>query len=225
MLREKLVAHLVSCFPEQIEKLKPLSELRIKEELSERRKAVRERERCEVCHKEFSQRSSLVNHLKICNPAQISSLGGPKYKEAQRVADILNQAGLASSRANMMTCAFCPRQFSMKKCLEKHELLHQTDPDNPKLVVSSKKKKSAGASMPKGNYQCDKCSCTFRVYSALERHIEAHLLSASVPNPETHAQEISGLQTSDLKDGAIMRCTKCDLAYNTCGMYSTTRSP
>ena len=210
MSREKLLAHLELCCPEQLERL------RLKEELSERRKV--RRERCEVCHKEFSQRSSMINHLKICNPEQISSLG-LKQKQAQRVADILNQAGLGSSAGNMMSCAFCPRQFSMKKCLEKHELLHQTDPDSPRLLQSSKKKKSGGASMPKGNYQCDKCSCSFRVYSALERHIEAHLLSASVPNPVTHDQEISGLQTSDLKDGAIMRCTKCDLAYNTYGMY------
>ena len=35
--------------------------------------------------------------------------------------------------------------------------------------------------------------------SALERHIEAHLLSATVPKPVTQAQEIAGLKTSDLK--------------------------
>ena len=135
MLREKLVAHLESCFPEQLERLK------MKGEMRERRKVARER--CEVCHKEFSQRSSMINHLKICNPEQISSLG-LKQKEAQRVADILNQAGLGRAAANMMSCAFCPRQFSMKKCLEKHELLHQTDPDNPKLAQSGKKKKNVG---------------------------------------------------------------------------------
>ena len=221
LLREQLVVHLIECYPEQIDRLGPKSELRIKEESSQRRRGEEiSRERCEACHKEFSHRSAMINHLKICNPDQIPSLTS-KYEEAKKVADILNQAGSGSrsSRSNLMTCAYCPRQFTMRKCLEKHELLHQTDPDNPKLVQGNKKKKSAGSSMPKGNYQCDKCSCSFRVYSALERHIEAHLLSATVPNPVTHAQEIAGLQTSDLKDGAIMRCTKCDLAYNTYGMY------
>ena len=185
-MREKLVVHLIECYPEQIERLPPKPELNIKEETSGRR------ERCEACHKEFNGRSSMVTHLKICNPSQLSSLAS-RHKEAGKVAS----AG--SSSGHMMTCAYCPRQFAMRKCLEKHERLHQTDPDNPKLFQNNKKKSRTGHGMPKGNYQCDKCSSSFRVYSALERHIEAHLLSATVPNPVTHAQEIAGLKTSDLK--------------------------
>ena len=53
--------------------------------------------------------------------------------------------------------------------------------------------------MPKGNYQCDRCSTSFRVYSALERHIEAHILSASIQNPDTDTDKGIGLKTVELK--------------------------
>ena len=72
--------------------------------------------------------------------------------------------------------------------------------------------------MPKGNYQCDRCQCKFKVYEALERHYRAHELSASAPNHGTDTDQ--GLKTQKLQDGNIMRCTTCDLAYTTIGMFS-----
>ena len=67
-------------------------------------------------------------------------------------------------------------------------------------LLGAKRKKSLNSNpMPKGNYQCDRCSTSFRVYAALERHIEAHILSASIQNPDIETDKGLGLKTIELK--------------------------
>ena len=242
-VRAELVAHLQECNPVQIDRLPSVPEPKTEEELLKRAllnkiEALSKlaRSTCQSCHKQFNDRSQFIVHLKICNPSQLESLQAPaqdrkrvKREPEAQISEFINDYDEEEEEEDFdpkaITCRFCPRQFTKRKCLAKHEYLHQTDPDNPKLLKLNKKRRKKkvasgpSKSKPKGNYQCDKCSCTFRVYSALERHLEAHLLSATVPNPVSHAEEIAGLQTIELKDGKIMRCTKCDVAYNTYGMY------
>jgi len=231
--RAHFISHLESCNPEQIENLPPknVKEPETEEELTKKREVSLlkrmktlsnvKSEQCELCGKEFKHRSNLLNHLKLCNPDQIASLPAiaMKYKQRRKVQQILGN----DINADSMTCSYCPKQFTMLKCLKKHEALHETDPDNPKLsdgAKRAKKKRTFNPNpMPKGNYQCDRCSTSFKVFGALERHIEAHILSASLLNPDADTDKGVGLKTIELKDGSIMRCAKCDLAYSTYGMY------
>lgn len=227
--RAHFVSHLEFCNPEQIETLPPknVKEPETEEEANRKREvSLMKRmqtlskikfEKCDLCGKEFKHRSNILNHLKLCNPEQIPRLPARamKYKQKRKVQEILGN-GL---NVDAMTCNYCPKQFTLMKCLRKHEALHETDPENPNLAKGAKRKKFNPNPMPKGNYQCDRCSTSFRVYSALERHIEAHILSASIQNPDTDTDKGMGLKTIELKDGNIMRCAKCDLAYATHGMY------
>ena len=163
---------------------------------------------CLQCHKQFYNQENFTLHLKICNPTQLLKVG----------INTTFHPNLENTDAKpKFKCRICSRSFTSLKCLTKHEYLHQTDPDNPKLAKATKKKE--GPNVPKGNYKCEKCECKFRVYSALERHMEAHLLSASISSKSSQKVEITDHQTNDLKDGSVMRCSICDVAYNTFGMY------
>ena len=70
--------------------------------------------------------------------------------------------------------------------------------------------------MPRGSYNCDKCPSVFSNYTTLIRHQESHALSESVAS---QGNETEGLKLSAHRDGAIMRCTTCDLAFTTVGVY------
>ena len=212
--RAHFLKHLQQCNPAQIEGLAPkytlrqqaklrasVVDLRSSKESVEKRKVTlaQIRESCNRCERVFKHRSFLIHHLKTCNPDQIQEL--LKQKMSPKVAKKLKSI-LADDSS--LQCKYCPRLFTFKKSLMKHEHLHETDPSHPtldpcKLKREKRRYDKSAIRVPMGNYQCDKCSSSFRVYSALERHIEAHLLSATVPNPVTHAQEIAGLKTSDLK--------------------------
>ena len=95
--------------------------------------------------------------------------------------------------------------------------MHQTDPDSPKLDLTKIRVR-----VPMGNYQCDKCSSSFKKFSALERHMEAHMLAATA-RPEDRQDELAdrgiGLKINQIWDGVMMRCVRCDLVYSTRGMY------
>jgi len=229
--RAHFISHLETCNPDQIGTLPPknVKEPETEEEANKRREVSLQKrmetlsklkmEACDLCGKEFKHRSNILNHLKLCNPEQIPRLPARamKYKQKRKVQEILGN----NCSVDTMTCSYCPKQFTLMKCLKKHERLHETDPENPNLLKGAKRKPRMfnPTPMPKGNYQCDRCSTSFRVYSALERHIEAHILSASIQNPDTDTDKGIGLKTVELKDGNIMRCAKCDLAYATHGMY------
>ena len=109
--------------------------------------------------------------------------------------------------STMLTCQYCPRKFNFKKSLEKHEFIHQTDPDNPKILKVRKYVQNNTGRIPMGNYQCDCCTPSFRLYSALERHMEVHMLAASM-KPENKQDELINhglsLKRNEIRDGAVM---------------------
>ena len=175
-------------------------------------------EPCNKCGRTFKHRSFLIHHLKSCNPEQIPELVQQKMsrKVAKRMQAILDEG-------DALKCNFCPRRFTFKKSLEKHENLHRTDPDSPRLSDKNFKKNSTPAHLrvPMGNYQCDKCSSSFKLYAALERHMEAHMLAAT-EKPKLQDENTDkgvGLKTNEIRDGVLMRCIRCDLVYTTRGMY------
>ena len=165
---------------------------------------------CAKCGESYKHRSFLIVHLKSCNPEQIPEL--VQQKMSKKVAKKMQEG------EDSLRCRFCPRQFTFKKSLEKHENLHESDPESPKLKEKKTYGKNAGR---KGNFQCDKCSSSFKIYTALERHMEAHLLAATERSKLQDEQTDLGLglKTNELRDGALMRCVPCDLVYTKIGMY------
>lgn len=239
LCRAAFLKHLSSCNPDQIERLSEKNQDPVKSENSaKKRKDTLSRmstEDCEGCGKQFKHRSFLLRHLKTCNPDQIPKLTSKmktNWKVQKRMESIL-------AEDNALNCNFCARKFTFKKSLEKHEFMHQTEPDNPKLKEASRVRiRGVGGkgSQPKGNYQCDRCSTSFVIYSALERHMEAHNLASSSRTEDDKDEKRDhglGLKTKEiryisssiiliiscLRDGALMRCVKCDLTYTTHGMY------
>ena len=169
---------------------------------------------CDACSRECATQGALVSHLKICNPEQLKQL--PEKTRRRKPEGTKREY-------QEYSCSYCARKFSFKKACEKHELLHISDPDSKKLKESSWRENTKSRrdpntpAMPNGQYQCDKCQAVFTMYSALSRHAEAHLLSESVVSHD--GEEKSGLRLQEMKDGSIMKCTICDVAYTTFGMY------
>lgn len=191
--------HLENCNPEQIERLLPRPTVKQRQKLKteqedgrSQKKSIEKRkktlsqiqESCNACQRSFKHRSFLIHHLKSCNPEQIPELMQQKmsHKVAKRMKAIL-------ADENPLNCAYCPRKFTFKKSLEKHELLHKSDPDSPSLDEKKIRKYNGNTNrIPMGNYQCDKCSSSFKLYAALERHMEAHMLAATA-KPEDSQDE------------------------------------
>ena len=73
--------------------------------------------------------------------------------------------------------------------------------------------------MPKGSYSCDKCPSVFTQHAALVRHQGNHALSESIPAQESGTEQ--SFKLSSHRNGAIMRCTTCDLAFTTVGKYQS----
>ena len=175
--------------------------------------AKNEAKSCNKCGRTFKLRSSMIHHLKSCNPEQIPGLVQQKMsqKVAKRVQTILEEG-------DDLKCKFCPRQFTFIKTLKKHENLHRTEPGSSKL-----KKNAIPAHMrtQKGNFQCKKCPSSFKLFPALERHREAHKLAATeqsrLQDKKTDLGE--GLKNNEIRDGVFMRCIRCNLVYTTQGMY------
>ena len=235
--RAHFLKHLQQCNPAQIEGLAPkytlrqqaklrasVVDLRSSKESVEKRKVTlaQIRESCNRCERVFKHRSFLIHHLKTCNPDQIQEL--LKQKMSPKVAKKLKSI-LADDSS--LQCKYCPRLFTFKKSLMKHEHLHETDPSHPtldpcKLKREKRRYDKSALRVPMGNYQCDKCSSSFKLYAALERHMEAHMLAATA-RPEDKQDELAdrgiGLKTNEIRDGVMMRCIKCDLVYSTRGMY------
>merc|ERR1712126_449255 len=189
--RKRLVTHLAECNPEQIDDI-------LSEEDEPRRKRRFELESCDNCLREFKDRNLMVRHLEYCNPEQLDDL--PKLKKKK----------VSSAGGGPYTCKVCQREFIFRKSLLKHELLHSSDPDHASIRKSQgRKKKSESARNDRGQYQCDRCECDFKVFSALERHMESHDLAAkTVPN-QADIEEGSGFKMIDIRDGKIMRCKRC----------------
>ena len=167
---------------------------------------------CNACSRECANQGALVAHLKTCNPDQLKELTKKTRKKPEG----------SKREYQEYSCSYCGRKFSFKKACEKHELLHISDPGSKKLKESSwrentKSRKDPNTpAMPNGQYQCDKCQAVFTMHSALVRHEEAHNLSESLAS---QPGEESKLSVQEMKAGAIMKCTVCDVAYTTFGMY------
>ena len=186
---------------------------------------------CRKCGLSLPNLAELIIHLRECNPEQMSEI--PKKSLSKK--DRLGTDGIKNERKQSISysCTFCGRKFAQQKALARHELLHLTDPDSKKLMYKEyKRSEKTGPSMPKGNYQCDKCPVSFTTHAALVRHHSAHLLSESVPSTGNETgqglalQEVKVFNTKFfssfnliLQDGVIMRCTHCDIAFNMAGMY------
>ena len=145
--------------------------------------------KCNKCNEEFSTLKSFTEHLEFCNPDQLKELPKKEPKEPKKKGPLVQP----------FCCSYCTRKFSQQKALERHELLHQTDPDSKKLNSNYKyvRKEKNGPSMPNGNYQCDKCSLVFKAHAALLRHQEAHLLSESAPSLGNETN--TGLKLQDIR--------------------------
>ena len=198
--RKKLITHLAECNPEQIDDL-----------LSEEERPSRKRRldyECDNCFKGFKERGTLIRHLEYCNPDQIDDL--PKVKRKK----------VSSAGAGPYTCKVCHRQFIFRKSLHKHEECHSDDGEGGFFKKSKgPRKKKSGSKNERGQYQCDRCECDFKVHSALERHMESHDLAASCPANQADIEEGSGFKMVDIRDGKIMRCKRCDLAFKSHGVY------
>ena len=138
---------------------------------------------CSKCGLSLPNLAVFITHLRECNPEQMSEI--PKKSLSKKDREGLGIDGIKKERkpSASYSCTFCGRKFAQQKALARHELLHQTDPDSKKLLYKEyKKPERSGPSMPKGNYQCEKCPVSFTTHGALVRHNSAHLLSESVPS-------------------------------------------
>jgi len=235
--RSRFIIHLENCNPNQIPTLPPKVKKRPAKSEEDKRKgeeSVLKRketlakipiETCENCGREFHLRSPLLIHLQVCNPDQISHLPERpmSYKTKKKVNAILGR----KAEENLLSCVYCSRQFVKKLSLEKHEELHRTDPDSKALregnidesLWAKSKRNKDRSPMPKGDYQCDRCSSYFSIYSALERHMEAHSLADTLGKQDSSQGEGDGLNIREYKEGEPLRCMKCDLAYTTMALY------
>jgi len=201
--RKRLISHLADCNPMQIDDI--LSE---DEDYYPRKRRVVESDSCDNCLREFTDRNTMARHLERCNPEQLDEL--PRIKKKK-----------VSSGGGPYTCKICQRQFTFRKSLQKHEDLHSSDPEHASIRKGTKerKKKPDTIKNDRGQYQCDRCECDFKVFSALERHIEAHDLASKTVANQADMEEGTGYKMIDIRDGKIMRCKRCDLAFKSHGVY------
>ena len=153
---------------------------------------------CSKCGLSLPNLAVFITHLRECNPEQLSEIPKKSLSKKDRMG--LGIEGIKKERKQSVSysCTFCGRKFAQQKALARHELLHQTDPDSKKLLFKEyKRPERSGPSMPKGNYQCEKCPVSFTTHGALVRHNSAHLLSESVPS--TGNETDKGLALQEVK--------------------------
>ena len=105
-------------------------------------------------------------------------------------------------------------QKKLKKFLamspEERSTMGSIKPDKPKMKY------------PKGPFYCEKCPQIFQKYPGFVSHVNAHNLSAknnAKLDPDAPAPVKYEYQLDDLRDGLVMRCEKCDLAYSAFQSY------
>jgi len=75
---------------------------------------------------------------------------------------------------------------------------------------------------PQGPFFCEKCPQVFQKYPGFVSHVRAHELSHASLDDKEENEEFKAefeLQLTELRDGIIMKCEKCDLAYSTFQTY------
>jgi len=86
-------------------------------------------------------------------------------------------------------------------------------------IEEAKKTKKEKVKYPKGPFYCEKCPQIFQKYPGFVSHCNAHDLSVKSskldPSSAGAAPKIEWeYQLVDLRDGVVMKCDKCDLAYS-----------
>ena len=107
---------------------------------------------------------------------------------------------------------------SMQKKLQK--FISMT-PEERKAVKKDKVEK-AKIKYPKGPFFCEKCPQVFQKYPGFVSHVNAHNLSATNKakvDPEAPAPVKYEYQLDDLRDGLVMNCETCGLAYSAYQSY------
>ena len=95
--------------------------------------------KCNKCEKECANQGALIAHLKVCNPEQIPDVERKSKKKVYADGEVAKNAK-GGSYSQDYNCSYCARSFAFQKSLEKHEYMHLTDPDNPKLTGHLKKR-------------------------------------------------------------------------------------
>ena len=147
--------------------------------------------KCEVCLKGFSWVKNFATHLNECNPPQLEEEFASLKPAVQR---------------------------KIRKFLS-------MTPEERKSIKNEKTDK-AKMKYPKGPFFCEKCPQVFQKYPGFVSHVNAHNLSAknnSKSDPDSGAPVEPKVQLEyqldDLRDGLVMRCDKCDLAYSAFQSY------
>ena len=88
---------------------------------------------CKKCMLDLPTLAELIDHIKECNPDQLSEI--PYRLIPKKDRDARKPPLNKIRKYKEFSCSFCARIFTQPKALERHELLHQTDPNNKRLKV------------------------------------------------------------------------------------------
>jgi len=131
-------------------------------------------------------------------------------------------------------CLNCDQEFVWSKTFFAH--LAECNPEQlqveteraESLDINAKEKGPKSKRNVKGPFHCEKCPQVFKQRSGFLNHVRAHDLSTTAKaaeaadkekDVETKVEQPSDLKVKDLRDGVLMRCEKCDLAYSTFQLY------
>ncbi|XP_023338079.1 zinc finger protein 726, partial [Eurytemora carolleeae] len=153
------------------------------------------------------------------------------YIERRKSSKSRKSGGVKRKRGSEgpKVCNLCTKTFVWRKnylqhlnhCnpaqLQDEGLEYNADPNTkPKSEGRIYKRKT-----PRGPFHCEKCPHVFNDYRGFLSHIRAHDLAITAKEAAKAEKEDGedNLKLKDLRDGALMRCEKCDLAYSAYQMY------
>lgn len=155
--------------------------------------------RCEICSKQFSQKSKLFAH-------QLSHSGQQPYKclscdKAYASKSKLNAHMRLHTKTNVHQCKVCDKIFSYPSYLEEHEKVHNKSDSTPRSK----------------DYECGTCDKRFRLLKNLKAHERFHtgkgLVHCEVCGKQfTHNYNLKmHLQTH--KMSKVHKCEYCDKRF------------
>jgi len=133
------------------------------------------------------------------------------------------------------TCEKCRKEFKWTKKLVSH--LKDCNPTQLEMVVKNLKPNAKRKikdlfslekedceedkpKYPKGPFFCEKCPQVFQKYPGFVSHVNAHELSVNSSKNKTESDSLeTEYKLTELRDGVVMKCDKCDLAYSTFQTY------
>ena len=146
--------------------------------------------KCDVCLKGFSWVKNFATHLFECNPTQLEE-----------------------------------ELISLKPTVQRKLRKYLSMTPEERCTAKKDKTDKAKVKYPKGPFFCEKCPQVFQKYQGFVSHVNAHNLSAknnTKIDPDSPSQEskvVFEYQLDDLRDGLVMKCDKCDLAYSAFQSY------